>query len=54
MALMMLATAQARALSPADKCEAAKNKAAGKHAFCRQKAEAKAITTGNPADYSRG
>jgi hypothetical protein len=42
----------AAALSPADKCEAAKNKVAGKYAFCRQKAEAKAIKTGDPVDYS--
>lgn len=40
-------------LSPADKCEAAKNKVAGKYLFCREKAEAKAIKTGTPADYSK-
>src|SRR5215471_7636012 len=36
----------------AAKCEAAKNKIAGKYALCRQKAEAKAIKTGDPPDYS--
>jgi hypothetical protein len=36
----------------ATKCEAAKNKIAGKYALCRQTAEAKAIRTGNPPDYS--
>jgi Protein of unknown function (DUF1566) len=41
------------AASPADKCEAAKNKLAGKYAFCRQKAVAKAIKTGDPVDYSK-
>src|SRR5262245_2055141 len=41
------------AASEAEKCEAAKNKAAGKYAFCRQKAEAKAIKTGDPVDYSK-
>ncbi len=37
----------------AEKCEAKKNKLAGKYAFCREKAEAKAIKTGSPADFSR-
>src|SRR5262245_51836408 len=41
------------AASPADKCEAAKNKLAGKYAFCRHKAVAKAIKTGDPVDYSK-
>lgn len=43
----------AAAISDADKCEAAKNTIAGKYAFCRQKAEAKAVKTGDPADYSK-
>ena len=42
----------AAALTPADKCEAAKNNIAGKYGFCRQTAEAKAIKTGAPVDYS--
>jgi hypothetical protein len=41
------------ALDPAPKCQAGKNKEAGKYAFCRQKAEAKAITTGDLADYTK-
>lgn len=52
-ALCVLAVAQARALTDAEKCEAAKNKIAGKYAFCRQKAEAKAIKTGSTPDYSK-
>jgi hypothetical protein len=42
----------ASAISDAQKCEAAKNKIAGKYAFCRQKAQAKAIKSGDPVDYS--
>lgn len=42
----------AAAVSPADKCEAAKLKIAGKYNFCRLKAEAKAIKTGDPVDYT--
>jgi len=49
----LLLAAQAQAISDADKCEAAKNKIAGKYAFCRQKAEAKAIKTGDPVDYTK-
>ncbi len=43
----------ALALSPEDKCEATKNKVAGKYAFCRQKAESKAIKKGIAADFSK-
>jgi hypothetical protein len=43
----------AGAASDADKCEANKNKIAGKYYFCREKAEAKAILTGDPVDYSK-
>src|SRR5262245_23598548 len=43
----------ALAVSPAQKCEAAKLKIAGKYGFCRLKAEAKAIKTGEPVDYSK-
>ena len=35
------------------KCVAAKLKIAGKYAYCRQKAQRKAETTGDPADYDR-
>jgi hypothetical protein len=41
------------AASPADKCEASKLSTAGKYAFCRLKADAKALKTGGPPDYSK-
>ena len=50
---VLWSAASVSALDPGPKCEAAKNKIAGKYAFCRQKAEAKAIKTGVPADYSK-
>jgi len=37
----------------AEKCESAKNKEAGRYAFCRAKAEAKAIQKGGAPDYSK-
>jgi len=37
--------------TPAQKCQSGKNKAAGKYAFCLQKAEAKLVTTGDTAKY---
>lgn len=43
----------AAAITDVEKCEAAKNKIAGKYAFCRQKAEAKAIKTGAAPDYTK-
>ena len=52
-ATLLLAGPPVQAVSDADKCEAAKNKVAGKYAFCRQKAEAKAIKTGDPVDYTK-
>jgi Protein of unknown function (DUF1566) len=52
-AALMLSGTPAQALSDADKCEAAKNRMAGKYAFCRQKAEARAIKTGNAPDYAQ-
>ena len=39
--------------TPADKCEASKNKIAGAYYSCREKAEATAITKALPADYSK-
>jgi hypothetical protein len=50
--LFMLLASPGHAISDADKCEAAKNKIAGKYAFCRQKAEAKAIRSGSQPDYA--
>jgi len=41
------------AVSPADRCEAAKDKLVGRYVFCRLQAEARAIRTGDPVDYSR-
>lgn len=38
---------------PADKCEAAKNKAAGAYYSCREKAEATAITKATTPNYSK-
>ena len=49
----LLVTSGAWGISPEDKCEADKNKIAGKYAFCRQKAEMKAIKKDEPADYSK-
>ena len=43
----------AAAITDAEKCEAAKHKIAGRYAFCRQKAEAKAINSGNPVHYTK-
>jgi Protein of unknown function (DUF1566) len=43
----------ARALSPADKCEASKLSTAGKYVFCRLKADAKALKTGGTPDYTK-
>lgn len=40
----------AAALTPAQKCQAKKLKITGKYAFCRLKADAKAVKTGQPAD----
>jgi hypothetical protein len=53
LALVLAWANAAGALDPAPKCQAGKNKEAGKYAACRQKAEAKAITSGDPADYTK-
>ncbi len=50
---LLLFASAGHALDPAAKCEAAKNKEAGKYAFCRQSAEAKAIKKGEAPDYSK-
>ncbi len=49
----LLLAGGAAAVTDAEKCEAAKLKTAGKYSFCRQKAEAKAVKTGDPVDYSK-
>src|SRR5690348_6189206 len=41
------------ATNSGDKCEASKLKTAGKYAFCRAKAEAKAATTSTTPDYNK-
>jgi len=43
----------AAAVTDAQKCQAAKLKITGKYAFCRLKAEAKAVKTGDPVDYTK-
>jgi len=52
-AALALTGTHAQAFSDPGKCEAAKNKVAGKYYFCREKAEAKALTTGGTPDYSK-
>lgn len=51
-ASLLLASA-ASGLTPAEKCESAKLKEAGKYGFCRLKAEAKAAKTAGTPDYSK-
>lgn len=51
--LLIAGSGTALGISPESKCEAKKNKIAGKYAFCRQKAEAKAIKKGAAPDYSK-
>jgi hypothetical protein len=43
----------AMAVDPAGKCDADKLKTAGKYGFCRLKAEAKAVKTGQPVDFTK-
>lgn len=50
---MLFFSSSAWAITAEDKCESAKNKEAGKYAFCRAKAEAKAIKKGAAPDYSK-
>jgi hypothetical protein len=52
-AIAVLGTTAAYAVSPVDKCEAAKLKIAGKYDFCRLKAEATAAKTGGTPDFSK-
>jgi hypothetical protein len=49
-ALLWSATAMAKP-TPAQKCQASKNKAAGKYAICRENAEAKLALTGDTTKY---
>lgn len=50
-AFLVLAAVTAHAADPLDKCESAKNKAAGKYAACRQAAEAKLALTADTGVY---
>ncbi|MCC6766968.1 MAG: DUF1566 domain-containing protein [Deltaproteobacteria bacterium] len=52
LAVVALSASAARAATPAQKCQAGKNKAAGKYAACRHGAEAKLATTGDGAAYA--
>jgi hypothetical protein len=54
MAVVFLTAAAAQAAgTPADKCEASKNKTAGAYYSCRTKAEATAISKATSPDYSK-
>jgi hypothetical protein len=52
-AVMVGWSGPAVAATDAEKCEAAKLKIAGKYGFCRLKAEAKAVKTGDPPDHAK-
>jgi hypothetical protein len=52
-AIAFTATAALAAPTPADKCEASKNKTAGAYYSCREKAEATAIKKATTPDYSK-
>jgi hypothetical protein len=48
----LLGAVSSRALDPAVKCEADKNREAGKHAYCLQKARARLLTTHDTRVYA--
>jgi hypothetical protein len=50
---VLLIAGPAWAVDPADKCEAAKLKEAGKYHYCRMKAESKAVKKSEPAIYTK-
>ena len=52
-AIVLIWAGPALGATDAQKCEATKLKVAGKYNFCRLKAEAKAVKTGNPVDYTK-
>jgi len=52
-AILPLGGIAAAGPTDAEKCEADKLKRAGKYAFCRMKAESKAVKTGDAPDYSK-
>jgi len=51
-ALLAAASSAGAASTPEQKCQAAKNKTAGKYEACRQKAEAKLTTSGDATAYT--
>ena len=53
LAALVLIGAHAQAATDAEKCEAKKNKVAGKYFFCRLKADAKAALRGTLPDYGK-
>jgi hypothetical protein len=53
MGTLVLSSGTALAVDPAVKCEAEKLKAAGKYAFCRMQAEAKASHSFDAPDFSK-
>lgn len=50
---VLLLAGGAKAVTPAQKCEASKLKVAAKFSFCRLKAEARAVQKGEPPDFSK-
>lgn len=48
----LLGAVSSRALDPAEKCEADKNREAGKYAYCLQKAQARLLKTGDARAYA--
>ena len=53
LAATLVIASEASGLTPAERCESAKLKEAGKYGFCRLKAEARAVKTGGAPDYSK-
>src|SRR5512140_671128 len=49
--MLLVASAPAAAVTPQQKCQSTKNKAAGKYAACRQSAEAKLVLTADNPKY---
>jgi len=50
---VLLVGGVAHGVSPADKCESSELKISGKYAYCRLKADAKAVKTGGAPDFSK-
>lgn len=52
--ILILGTTAHGAATAEQRCQAAKNKAAGKYALCRQKAEQRLVLTSDAARYTEG